>query len=73
MAIRQCANRLTPRERTTILYYSGLLLALLNSYKERLHEPELSDTHTRGDSPIKMTGVLVGNFEKTPKRYQNLD
>ena len=25
-----------------------------------------------GDSHIKVTGVIVGNFEKTPKRYQNL-
>ena len=24
-----------------------------------------------GDSHIKVTRVIVGNFEKTPKRYQN--
>ena len=24
------------------------------------------DTYSRGDFPIKMTGVLVGNFEKNP-------
>ena len=48
-------------------------LAMNSLYEKKGNDGYLSRNGGGGGySPIKVTGVLVGNFENTPKRYQNL-
>ena len=51
---------------------SDVLTHVFELSMETSAEGCLQGADTRGDYPIKVMGVLVGKFENTPKRYQNL-